>query len=260
MMKQGIIGVVIVLAAAALIAAIMLMREPARAEPTPEAQTSEAEKMMHASDCFSCHAADKQLVGPAYDAVAGRYAKEPRSTSVPKLIDKIRKGGAGNWGTIPMAPHLNLTNAQLKTMVVWILSLKAPAAAAKAPAKRQAKTYSYKHADGKTVTLSFPVFDPGDHKVTADVFAGWEQYNSYCFRCHGADVLGSEYAPDLKASINGGMTWQQFLSTTMSGRTAKGMPRWAGFFETKEVRQIYEYVKARSAGVLPPGRPPSATD
>ena len=85
----------------------------------------------------------------------------------------------------------------------------------------------------------------------------FEQYNSYCFRCHGGDAAGGEYAPDLRKSLAGGMTWDQFLSTAMVGRQAKGMPAWVGFFEEKDIRAIYVYVKARQLDLIPMGRPPS---
>lgn len=241
---------------AALIATMMPRQVPARAAD----KTPKAEAMMKSSDCFSCHAIDKKVIGPSFEEVAQRYARNKRSVIVPKLVEKVKKGGAGDWGAIPMAPHPNLTKAQITEMVDWVLSLKGKApAAAKAPTKL-GKTYSYKLPDGKTVTLDFPVFGGADHKVTAEVFGGYEKYNSYCFRCHGPDAVGGEYAPDLRYSLKGGMTWKQFLTIAMEGKEAKGMPKWAGFFTPEELRQIYEYVKARSVGLVPAGRPASVTD
>ena len=86
------------------------------------------------------------------------------------------------------------------------------------------------------------------------------QYNSYCYRCHGQDVTGSEIAPDLRHSINGGMTQQEFLAVAMAGRPAKGMPSWAGFFTEEQITQIYQYVKGRSLDLVPVGRPESNAD
>lgn len=218
-----------------------------------------------ASDCFACHAIDHKVVGPAYDEVAKRYAGKG-SAVVDKLAEKIIKGGSGNWGNIAMTPHPDLGQQKARTIVEWILSLK-PAAGASAVAKSSAqvsgKTYTYKTPDGKTVTLDFPVFVPG-HKpdiVTKDVFTGYEQFNGYCNRCHGDDAVGGAYAaPDLRHSLAGGMTYQQFLQTAMAGRESKGMPSWAGFFTPEQIRDIYEYVKGRQVDLIPTGRPPSAQD
>ena len=93
------------------------------------------------------------------------------------------------------------------------------------------------------------------------MFTGYEQFNGYCNRCHGDDAVGGAYAaPDLRHSLAGGMTYQQFLQTAMAGRESKGMPSWAGFFTPEQIRDIYEYVKGREVDLIPTGRPPSAQD
>lgn len=211
-----------------------------------------------ASDCFACHAIDRKVVGPAYEEVAKRYAGQGQA-AVAKLVKKVIDGGSGNWGSIAMTPHPGLGEQKTRTIVEWILSLKPSATAAAAPT---GKTYSYKSADGKPVTLDFQVFLPGqEEKVTNGVFTGYEQFNAYCNRCHGDDAVGGAYAaPDLRHSLEGGMTYQQFIDTAMAGRESKGMPAWAGFFTPDQIRDIYEYVKARSVGLVPEGRPASAQD
>lgn len=212
-----------------------------------------------ASDCFACHAIDHKVVGPAYVDVAKRYAgQEPKI--IDTLAEQVVKGTVGHWGDVPMPAHPDLGMAKARTIVEWIMTLKAPAASATAAAP--AKTYTYKLADGKTATLDFPLFIPGSEtKVTKDVFSGYEQYNSTCNRCHGDDAVGGAYAaPDLRHAMQGGLTWQQFLTTAMAGRVNKGMPSWAGFYSQKEIRDIYEYVKGRSLNLVPQGTPPSAQD
>jgi cytochrome c len=211
-----------------------------------------AEKLIKNSDCASCHAVDRQLVGPSYSAIAQRYAGQAGVED--SLVKKIKDGGAGAWGKVPMNPHSDLNDAKLKAMVQWVLAQKA----ASAQAQRGGKTYEYKDKDGKPVTLDFPVFVEGaDQKVTKDIFKGYELYNSYCYRCHGQDATESELAPDLKRSLNQGMDEQRFLSTAMAGKEDKGMPAWAGFFSEQEIKQIYMYVKGRSLDLVPVGRPPS---
>ena len=97
-----------------------------------------------------------------------------------------------------------------------------------------------------------PRFDP---KVTNTVFRGYELFDSYCFRCHGADAVGGEYAPNLRASLNNGMTENEFLSIAMTGRKAQGMPAWAGFFSPQDIEAIYQYTKARAVGAVGTGTP-----
>ncbi|MBS0430923.1 MAG: c-type cytochrome [Proteobacteria bacterium] len=218
-----------------------------------------------ASDCFACHAIDHKVVGPAYDEVAKRYAGQG-DAAVDKLAKKVIEGGSGDWGSVAMTPHADLGEARARTIVEWILSLKpsgvSSAAAKPAAAGPSGKTYTYKTPDGTGVKLDFAVFLPGQQeKVSDEVFTGYEQFNAYCNRCHGDDAVGGAYAaPDLRHSLSGGMTYQQFIDTAMAGREAKGMPSWAGFFTPEQIRDIYEYVKARSVGLVPAGRPPSGQD
>jgi cytochrome c len=222
----------------------------AGAAAPPSGKQAKGQAIAQGSDCFSCHAVDRKVVGPAFTDVAKKYAGKPGAENT--LVTAVKQGHVGTWGNVPMPPHPQLQEAQIKQIVAWILSLKAPQPTGQQEA---AKTYSYK-VDGKTVETHFPIFKPGTHKVTADIFRGFELYNSYCFRCHGEDATGSEYAPDLRRSLNNGMTAQQFVTIAMEGRKAKGMPSWAGFFSPHEIDVIYQYVKARALNVIDVGRPP----
>jgi cytochrome c len=216
----------------------------------------EGEKLVSGNDCASCHAADRQIVGPAYAVVAKRYAGQDDAAE--KLAAKIREGGSGNWGTVVMPPHKNLTEAQGREMAKWVLSVK-PVTASQMPS--ETKLYSYPVKDGKTVQLDFPLFVEGaSPKVTKAVFRGYELFNSYCYRCHGQDATGGQLAPDLRRSLNAGMSSQDFMSVAMAGRKDKGMPSWAGFLSETEVNQIYQYTKGRSLDLVPSGRPPSEGD
>jgi cytochrome c len=69
------------------------------------------------SGCMACHAVDKKLVGPAYQDVAKKY----KASDEAMLIEKVRKGGKGNWGQIPMPPNAAVKDEDLKTLVKWVL-------------------------------------------------------------------------------------------------------------------------------------------
>ena len=72
--------------------------------------------------CMACHQVDKKLVGPAYKEVAAKYRGD--KTAEAKLVKKVKDGGSGVWGAIPMPPHPQMSDADIKTIVHWILSLK----------------------------------------------------------------------------------------------------------------------------------------
>jgi cytochrome c len=73
------------------------------------------------SNCFACHTVDRKLVGPAYQDVAKKYAGD--KTAEAKLVEKVKKGGIGVWGTsVPMPPNSAVKDEDIKTLVRWILA------------------------------------------------------------------------------------------------------------------------------------------
>ena len=81
-----------------------------------------AEDLLKKHACTACHQVDKKLVGPAYNEVAAKYKGDPKAAAM--LADKVKKGGVGNWGQVPMPPNANVPDADIKTMVTFILNLK----------------------------------------------------------------------------------------------------------------------------------------
>ena len=71
--------------------------------------------------CMACHAMDKKLVGPSFKDIAAKY--KGQGDAVAKLSDKVRKGGSGVWGPIPMPPNpdTKIGDVDLKEMLAWIL-------------------------------------------------------------------------------------------------------------------------------------------
>ncbi|MEO8098810.1 MAG: c-type cytochrome [Acidobacteriota bacterium] len=210
----------------------------------------EAERLIQGADCSGCHAIDRQIVGPAYTAIAQRYAAQ--NDAADKLSARIREGGNG------MTAHPALTEQQRRTIAEWILSQKT--SAAPATVQSAAKQYPHTLKDTTTVNLDFPLFAEGKPgKVTRDVFHGYQFYNSYCYRCHGTDATGGQLAPDLRRSV-ASMDLKAFMAVAMTGKADKGMPAWAGFLTEDDVIHIYKYVKGRSLDLINVGRPPSEQD
>ena len=72
--------------------------------------------------CMTCHSVDKKIVGPAFKDVAKKYAGD--KTAEAKLIAKVKAGGKGVWGEVPMPPNPQVSDADAKKIVEWVLSLK----------------------------------------------------------------------------------------------------------------------------------------
>ena len=81
-----------------------------------------AEALAQKSGCIACHQVEKKVIGPAYKEVALKYASDKDAAN--KLADKVKKGGVGVWGQVPMPPNPQISDADNKVLVAWILSLK----------------------------------------------------------------------------------------------------------------------------------------
>jgi len=77
------------------------------------------EELAKKHNCLACHQIDKKSVGPAYKEIAKKY--KGQADAVTKLTEKVRKGGSGVWGPVPMAPNPAVSDADLKTLVEWVL-------------------------------------------------------------------------------------------------------------------------------------------
>ena len=80
------------------------------------------EQLARSKNCLACHQIDAKVVGPAYKDVATKYAGQP--DAVAKLAQKVMKGGAGVWGPVPMPANTQVSEAEARQLVQWILSLK----------------------------------------------------------------------------------------------------------------------------------------
>ena len=82
-----------------------------------------AEELAKKSGCMTCHAIDNKVIGPAYKDVAARYRGQSGAEAM--LIEKVKKGGQGVWGQVPMPPQSpQVSDGDIKTIADWIMSLK----------------------------------------------------------------------------------------------------------------------------------------
>ena len=84
---------------------------------TAPAQANEELAKKH--QCLACHSLDKKSVGPAYKEIAKKYKGQAGIEA--KLAEKVKKGGQGAWGPVPMPPNAAVPDADIKTLVDWIL-------------------------------------------------------------------------------------------------------------------------------------------
>ena len=91
--------------------------EAAAEQPAPGA--APVERVLADNGCMACHTLDKRLVGPAFREVAEKYKGSAGAPA--QLAEKIRQGGAGAWGGIPMPPHPQIADEDLKRVVGWVL-------------------------------------------------------------------------------------------------------------------------------------------
>jgi cytochrome c len=94
----------------AVAAAASVLAAPAQAD----------EALAKKYNCLACHQVDKKVVGPAYKDIAKKYKGQNVAA---KLMEKVKKGGSGAWGPIPMPPNPTVPDADLKKLVDWILKM-----------------------------------------------------------------------------------------------------------------------------------------
>jgi cytochrome c len=95
-----------------VLSAIVLTASVAQAAP---------EEAMNKAGCMACHAKDKKLVGPSFKDIAAKYKGQDVAA---KLAEKVRKGGSGTFGPIPMAPNPpeKISDGDLKEAIALILA------------------------------------------------------------------------------------------------------------------------------------------
>jgi cytochrome c len=86
------------------------------------AHAQDPAKLAETKACLSCHQLDKKLVGPSYKEVAAKYRNDKGAFA--KLAKKVREGGQGTWGPVPMPPNPSVSQKEAEVLVKWVLSQK----------------------------------------------------------------------------------------------------------------------------------------
>ena len=71
-------------------------------------------------NCLACHQVDKKVVGPSFRDIAAKHKGDAGAAA--KLYEKVKKGGGGVYGPVPMPPNANVPDADIKAMVDWVLA------------------------------------------------------------------------------------------------------------------------------------------
>ena len=94
--------------------------------PPPSADTlvsgDAMQKLLGEKACNGCHSLDSRVVGPSFRDVAKKYAGDASARE--RLVAKVRSGGQGAWGAVPMPPNPGLSEADARTLVDWVLQQK----------------------------------------------------------------------------------------------------------------------------------------
>ena len=78
------------------------------------------EALAQKSGCLACHNVNVKVVGPSYKDVAAKYRAQAGAED--KLVAKVKAGGSGVWGPIPMPPHPQIKEEDIRTIVKWVLT------------------------------------------------------------------------------------------------------------------------------------------
>jgi S-disulfanyl-L-cysteine oxidoreductase SoxD len=95
------------------------MNELAPAADSLPAPVTDGATLVEQHGCTACHAIDHKVVGPSFRDVADKY--RDKTDAMQLLTKKVRDGGSGVWGPIPMLPHPDVSTADMDIMVHWVL-------------------------------------------------------------------------------------------------------------------------------------------
>jgi cytochrome c len=113
---------VFVVAVSSMVAgqAVFAADTPAAGSAVSAVSVGDAVAIARANACMGCHAVDRKLVGPSFQQIAAKYKGDRQAPA--RLDAKVRDGGSGVWGVIPMPSHPSMNGADIQRVVAWILA------------------------------------------------------------------------------------------------------------------------------------------
>ena len=99
---------------------IALLMTVAGASAHAAVDVAKAQQIAQKNACMGCHAVDKKLVGPSYQDVAAKYKGNKGAAAT--LAAKVKAGGSGVWGPVPMPANPGLSDADAKVVIEWVLA------------------------------------------------------------------------------------------------------------------------------------------
>lgn len=90
--------------------------------PGGAAWANDDDEFYKTKNCFACHRIDRNTLGPSFKSIAAKYAGD--SAAEAQLAQKIRAGGVGVWGQVPMPAQAQVSEADAVRLSRWILALK----------------------------------------------------------------------------------------------------------------------------------------
>ena len=115
MILMGLQALHTLLMRSSVLLGMMLMVPVAFASP----EDGRALEIAKRGACMGCHASNKKIVGPSFHSVAEKYKGNPKA--IPLLAAKVRTGGSGSWGVIPMPANTSLSDPDLALVIAWVL-------------------------------------------------------------------------------------------------------------------------------------------
>lgn len=100
----------------------MEVKEEAKVDPADTPEFKKGLELVKSNDCSTCHKVDEKVVGPSFRDIANKYPDN--AATIDTLAHKIINGGSGNWGSLAMAAHKDLSVEDADAIVKYVLLLK----------------------------------------------------------------------------------------------------------------------------------------